>query len=253
MESLLKGIPCVVSYLDDILISGSTVEENMDTLEQVLSRLEKAGLKLQQRKCTFMIPEVVYLGHKIDAQGLHPLAEKVEAVQAAPVPKNVSELKSYLGLLSYYGKFLPNLSSTLAPLYELLKSTVKWRWGRQENAAFQESKKLLSSAEVLVHYDPTKEVTLACDASPYGIGAVLSHKMPDGSDCPIGFASCTLSSAEKKYSQLEKEGLPCVFEVKKFHTYLYGCCFTLITDHKPLLGLFKEQQAIPAHASARIQ
>ena len=253
MESLLKGIPHVVSYLDDILISGSTVQEHMDTLEQVLNRLEKAGLKLQEKKCSFMVPEVVYLGHKIDAQGLHPLAEKVEAVQAAPIPKNVSELKSYLGLLSYYGKFLPNLSSTLAPLYELLKSTVKWRWTKQENAAFQESKKLLSSAKVLVHFDSTKEVTLACDASPYGIGAVLSHKMPDGSDRPIGFASHTLSSAEKKYSQLEKEGLSCIFGVKKFHTYLYGRLFTLITDHKPLLGLFKEQQAIPAHASARIQ
>ena len=235
MESLLKGIPHVVSYLDDILISGSTVQEHMDTLEQVLSRLEKAGLKLQEKKCSFMVPEVVYLGHKIDVQGLHPLAEKVEAVQAAPVPKNVSELKLYLGLLSYYGKFLSNLSSTFAPLYELLKSTVKWRWTKQENAAFQESKKLLSSAKVLVHFDSTKEVTLACDASPYGIGAVLSHKMSDGSDHPIGFASRTLSSAEKKYSQLEKEGLSCIFGVKKFHTYLYGRSFTLITDHKPLL------------------
>ena len=253
MESLLKGIPHVVSYLDDILISGSTVQEHMDTLEQVLSRLEKAGLKLQQKKCTFMVSEVIYLGHKIDAQGLRPLAEKVEAIQAAPVPKNVTELKSYLGLLSYYGKFLPKLSTTLAPLYELLKSTVKWRWRKQENAVFQESKKRLSSAEVLVHYDPTKEVTLACDASPYGIGAVLSHKMPDGSDRPIGFASRTLSSAEKGYAQLEKEGLSCVFGVKKFHTYLYGRPFILITDHKPLLGLLKEQQAIPAHASARIQ
>ena len=92
MESLLKGIPHVVSYLDDILISGSTVQEHMDTLEQVLSRLKKAGFKLQQ-KCLFMASEVVYLGHKIDAQGLHPLAEKVEAIQAAPVPKDVTELK----------------------------------------------------------------------------------------------------------------------------------------------------------------
>ena len=200
-----------------------------------------------------MVPEVVYLGHKINAKGLYPLAEKVEAVQAVPVPKNVTELKSYLGLLSYYGKFLPNLSTTLALLYELLKSTVKWRWRNQENTAFQKSKKLLSLAEFLVHYNPTKEVILACDASPYGIGAVLSHKMSDGSDRPIGFTSRTLSSAEKGYSQIEKEGLSCVFGVKKFHNYLYGHSFTLITDHKPLLGLLKEHQAIPAHASAQIQ
>ena len=153
----------------------------------------------------------------------------------------MTELKPYLGLLSYYGKLLPNLSSTLASLHELLKSIVKWRWRKQESAIFQESKKLLSSADVLVHYDPTEEVTLACDASPYGIGAFLSHKMPDGLDRPIGFASRTLSSAKKGYAQLEKQGLSCVFGVKKFHTYLYSHPFTLITDHKPLLGILKEQ------------
>ena len=108
-----------------------------------------------------MVSEVVYLGHKIDKQGLHPLAEKVEAVQAAPGPKNVSELKSYLGLLSYYGTFLPNLFATLAPIYNLLKSTVKWKWTHQESSPFCESKKLLSSTEVLAHFNPTKEVTFS--------------------------------------------------------------------------------------------
>ena len=190
MESLLKGIPHVVSYLDDILISGSTVQEHIDTLDQILNRLEKAGLKLQQKKCTFMVPEVVSLGHKINAQGLYPLAEKVEAVQAVPVPKNITELKSYLGLLSYYDKILAkSVYHTGSIINELLKSTVKWRWRDQAKNAFQKSKKLLSSAEILVHYDSTKEITLACDASPYGIGAVLSHKMSDGLDHPIGFAS----------------------------------------------------------------
>ena len=129
-----------------------------------------------------MVSEVVYLGHKIDEHGLHPLAEKVEAVQAAPAPTNVSDLKSYLGLLSYYGKFLRNLSSTLAPLYNLLKSTVKWKWTHQENSELCESKKLLSSAEVLAHFDPTLEIILAFNALPYGIGAILSHKMPDGTE-----------------------------------------------------------------------
>ena len=241
MESVLRGIPQVVVYLDDILISGATLQEHLNTLELVLSRSQESGLKLQQKKCTFMVSEVVYLGHKIDEHCLHPLAEKVEAVQAAPAPTNVSELKSYLGLLAYYGKFLPNLSSTLAPLHNLLKSTVKWKWTHQENSAFCESKKLLSSAEVLAHFDPTKEVILAYDASPYGIGAILSRKMPDGTERPVGFALCTLSNAERNYLQLEKEGLACVFAVKKFHTYLYGHSFTLQTDHKPLLRLFNEQ------------
>ena len=129
-----------------------------------------------------MAPSVVYLGHRIDEQGLHPTEEKVRAVQEAPEPCNVTELKSYLGLLSYYGKFLPNLSSTLAPLYSLLHASTPWKWTNTEKEAFKASQQLLTSSRVLIHFDPTKELILACDASPYGVGAVLSHRFADGSE-----------------------------------------------------------------------
>jgi hypothetical protein len=220
MESLLQGIPQVVVYLDDILVTGGTPEEHMCHLREVLQRLSTAGLRLQKNKCTFMATSVQYLGHVIDEKGLHPIGDKVEAVQKAPSPKNVSELKSYLGLLSYYGKFLPQLASKLAPLYALLRSAVPWKWTSVEEEVFKNSKALLLTSQVLVHFDPAKPLLLSCDASPYGIGAVLSHREEDGTDRPIGFASRTLSTAEAKYSQLEKEGLACVFGVKRFHSYL---------------------------------
>ena len=246
MELLLQGIPGVVVYLDDILITGKTKSEHVKALlDEVLSQLEKAGLRHQKKKCVFMATEVGYLGHRIDAEGLHPLSDKVRAIQEAPSPRSVSELKSYYGLLSYYGKFLPSLSSILAPLYHLLNVSVRWQWSDKEQKAFKKSMELLLSSKVLVHLDPDREVVLACDASPYGLGAVLSHKMPDGVERPIAFASRTLSPAEQKYSQLKKEGLACVFGVKKFHTYLYGHQFSLLTDHKPLLGLFSEQCILP--------
>ena len=211
MENLLRGIDKVVVYLDDILITGTTEEDHLSTLEKVLKRLQDAGLRLKRNKCKFMVPSVSYLGYQIDAEGLHPLPEKVAAVQSAPVPKSVTELKSFLGLLTYYSKFLPNLSTTLSPLYELLKSSTKWLWSRRHSEAFQTAKNLLTSSKLLVHFDPARELMLSCDASAYGIGAVLSHKFADGSEKPIGFASRTLSTAEKNYSQIEKEGLLCIW------------------------------------------
>ena len=245
IESLLADIPQAVAFLDDVLVTGRNQAEHTANLEKVLSRLQSAGLRLKREKCVFFAPEVVYLGHRIDAAGLHPTLEKVQAVRDAPVPRNVSELKSYLGLLNYYGRFMPNLSSVLGPLHCLLRKNVRWSWKPEHEESFRASKQSLMSARVLVHYDPNKELVLSCDASPYGVGAVLAHRMPDGSEQPIAYASRSLSPPERNYSQLDKEGLAMIFGVKKFHQYVYGRKFEISTDHKPLLGLFSEERAIP--------
>ena len=165
---------------------------------------------------------------------------------------DVSQLKSFLGLINYYGKFLPNLSTVLFPLYSLLQEQTKWTWNDVQQKSFDKVKSLLASDCVLVHYDPSKEVIVACDASPYEVGAVFSHREADGQEKPIAFASRSLAVAEK-YSQLEKEGLAIVFTVKRFHQYLFGRHFIILSDHKPLQHLFSETRATPTMASARIQ
>ena len=253
IESLLQGIEGVIVYLDDILVTGSTEESHLRALDEVLSRLDKAGLRVKQKKCAFMRPSVTYLGHRIDAQGLHPLQDRIRAIQEAPTPTSVPKLKSYLGMLSYYSKFLPKLSTVLHLLHLLLRKNIPWKWGVDQAKAFSASKELLTSESCLTHFDSSLELILACDASAYGLGAVLSHRMPDGSERPIGYASRTLSPSERNYSQLEKEGLSCIFGIKRFHDYVFGRPFQLITDHKPLLGLLRENRTVSPQASARIK
>ena len=143
MENILQGVPKVVVYLDDILITGENDDEYLKNLSEVLSRMQQAGLRLKKDKCEFMSLSVVYLGHCIDAQGLHPTRDKVAAIQQAPTPQNCTELYAYLGLLNYYSKFMPNLSIELAPLYKLLQKAETWHWGPNEDKAFKKSKQLL--------------------------------------------------------------------------------------------------------------
>ena len=222
MDTVLQGLDKVICYLDDILITGSSEEEHLQNVEKVLQRLQQYGIRAKRSKCAFHCQAVEYLGHCIDATGLHTTTSKVQAIAEAPQPRNAQELRSFLGLLHYYGKFLPNLSTLLHPLNALLRADSKWVWSEECTKSFESAKELLSKAPVLAHYDPSLPIKLAGDASAYGIGAVISHVFPDGSERPIAYASCTLSSTERNYAQLEKEALSLVYGIQKFHQYLYG-------------------------------
>ncbi|XP_072182146.1 uncharacterized protein [Diadema setosum] len=170
IEGLLADIPHTVAFLDDVLVTGATEKEHLENLDKVLNRLNDAGLRLKREKCVFFAPEVTYLGHRISQTGIHPTEEKVTAVKEAPTPTNVSELKSYLGILNYYGKFMPNLSTVLEALHVLLQKNTKCVWGAEQQRAFESSKTLLTSDKVLIHYDAKKPLVLNCDASPLWSG-----------------------------------------------------------------------------------
>ena len=197
MENMHQGIQGVCVYIDDILILGRTDEEHLEHLK-VLHRLAEAGMRLKKKKCAYLLSAVDYLGHVINAEDLRTSDSKVAGIVKAPAPRDVSELRSFLGLVNYYGKFLPDLANTLSPLCALLQKKKKWTWGANEEEAFQAVKKLLQSSRILVHFDPSLPLILSCDASPYGLGAVLSHKMPNGEERPVGFASRTLTATELK-------------------------------------------------------
>lgn len=175
----------------------------------MLQGLEQYGLRANLDKCEFFNDQISYCGHVIDKDGLHKSDEKTN--ERAPKPENVSQLRSFLGLVNYYHSFLPNLASVLGPQC--------WVWTTKCDDSFAKVKELIISEQVLCHYNPALPVRLATDASPYGIGAVLSHVMEDGTERPIAYASRTLTKAEKAYSQIDKEALSINLTVRKLTSF----------------------------------
>ena len=253
MDTILQGVPQTLCFIDDILITGSSEEEHLKNLEEVLSRLQAHGVQLKKEKCSFMKKSVEYLGHQVDASGIKATPEKIAAVENAPLPQNVQQLRSFLGLLNYYRKFLPNLATIVKPLNELLQKGKKWIWSSQCTQAVRTAKQLLTASNVLTHYDPNLPLKLAVDASQYGVGAVISHVLPGGDERPIAFASRSLSKSEQNYAQIDKEALALIFGVLKFHAYIFGRKFTLVTDHQPLTTILGPKKGIPSVAAARLQ
>ena len=253
MDTILQGLDKVVCYIDDILLIGVDDDDHLRTLEVVLHRLQQHGITVKKEKCTFMSKSVEFLGYNIDVQGLHTTPDKLNAILKAPYPINVWQLRSFVGLLNYYNRFIPNLASILHPLHNLLKHHGKWKWTTSCSNAVDEARRRLVLSDLLVHFDPQLPLKLDTDASAYGLGAVISHTCKDGKERPIAFASRTLSKSEVNYAQLEKEALAIIFGVKKFHKYLYGKHFVLNTDHKPLTTILSPCSAVPTLAAARLQ
>nr|VZI44221.1 unnamed protein product [Spirometra erinaceieuropaei] len=250
MNAMLSGIPGTAGYLDDIIIVGRSPAELQDRVCAGLERVQEYGFRLRADKCQFFLDSIKYLGFVFYANGRHPDPENIRAIQRMPAPKNVSQLRSFFGLISYYSAFLPSLHDVRTPLNRLLQKDAPWCWSPDCEKAFVQLKSMLSSDLLLTHYDQTLPIVVAADASNHGVGVVISHTFPDGSEKAIMHASRTLTPAEKKYGQIEKEALALVFAVKKFHKLLYGRHFTLLTDHKPLLSIFGSKKGIPVYSAS---
>ena len=193
------------------------------------------------------------MGCIISADGISPTGEKIEAIRQAPRPENTTQLRAFLGMVNYHADFIRNLSSILQPLNQLLQKNQEFTWSPTCEEAFTKAKDSLTSSNVLVHYDPSLPVALEIDASQYGIGAVILHCFQNADEKPIAHVSRSLNSSEKNYSQIEREGLAIIVGVTKYYMYLFGCKFTLQTDHKRLLKIFAPDSATPVLAAARLQ
>jgi len=217
MERLLSGIPGTVCFYDYIVVAKRDDNELSEVSYIVLNKLSVAGLTVKKEKCKFFSDHVTFLGYKVDKNGLHLPDERIKAINNVAIPKSTHDVKAFLGLVNYYVKFVENMSTIAGPLYALLKNNTKFVWNLNQSKAFSKIKESVLSNKVLVHYNPHLELIVASDASPFGVGAVLSHKMSDGSEKPIDFASRTLNESEKNYPQIDKEALALVFAIKYFH------------------------------------
>ena len=240
MERVLEGLTpakCQV-YIDDVLVIGSTFDQHLANLEAVFKRLREAQLKLKPTKCRLMQGEVRYLGYQVSAEGIAPDPAKLEAVKSYPAPTDVRKLRSFIGLASYYRRFVPNFAKIARPLHNLTKKDVKFQWTERCQEAFEQLRDVLVEAPVLAYPDFGLPFRLETDASGNGLGAVLSQER-EGVVRPVAYASRSLHGAEERYSATELEALGVVWAVKQFRHYLYGQRCEVITDHQPLKSLLR--------------
>ena len=245
MEKVLAGLTwqiCLV-YLDDVIVFSRTVEEHISRLETILQKLIQAGLKLKPKKCFLFRKEVAFLGHVVSSEGVSTDPEKIRAIQEWKTPQDLTDVRSFLGLCSYYRKFVPHFSAIAKPLTKLTEKGQPFAWGEEQEKAWLQLKEKLLTAPVLAYPIPGVSFTVDCDASGYGIGAVLSQ-VQDGRERVISYGSRSLTKEERRYCVTKREMLAMVYFLKQYRHYLYGQKFHVRTDHGALRWLmgFKDPQ-----------
>ena len=249
MSMVLAGLAwqtCLV-YIDDIIVVGKTFEEHLHNVAQVLQRLREAGLKLKPSKCKLFRTRVKFLGHVVSGEGTEPDPEKVACIVDWPVPRNVSELRSFLGLASYYQSFVWQFSITARPLYLLTRKGQKFDWGQEQQTAFETLKNRLSTAPTLALPLSEGHFVLDVDASGHGAGAVL-HQHQNGVLRVIAYACRLFNHAERAYCTTRQELAAVVFGLKKFKQYLLGRRTIIRSDHAALSFLKRSKEPVAQQA-----
>ncbi|KAL7286694.1 hypothetical protein TKK_0019077 [Trichogramma kaykai] len=253
MMSLFRTIKGVRVFQDDLRLAAATFEELTKLIHTVLKILDDHNVKLNLSKSVFLDDKIIYCGFVFDAEGVHKDSSKFQAVIDMPPPANITELRSFIGMITYYNRFMKDIATVLDPLYELLRHDVQYTWTDKCQKAFVLVKKIFTQDNCLTLFNPKLPLVLATDVSPLGVGAVLSHILKDGSERPICFISQRLNKVRQKYSQIDREAFAIFFAIKKLHQYLYGHKFTLICDNLPLVQIFNPNKSLPTYSDMRMQ
>ena len=254
MQRVLDGLnpgdgpEFVEVYIDDILVFSCTMTEHVNHLCQVLERLRGAQLRLKPVKCHFLRQSIEYLGHVITPDGLKPSSKQVAAVHEFPVPENVTQVRQFLGLSSYYCRFINKFAEVALPLHALTRKNVEFEWTPDCQRAFETLKEKLIQAPVLAYPDFERSFVLETDASAKGLGAVLSQRQDDSQLHLVAYASRALSAPERNYGISELETLAVVWAIQHFHAYLYGHHVTVVTDHSAVCAILETPSPSGKHA-----
>ena len=244
IRKIIAPIPtCVKNIYDDVLIGGSTKEECQKNEKKLLDLFRKHNITINLKKCSFCQPSVKFYGLIFSSDGIHPDPAKIEALCNTTTPKDKNELRSFLGMINFSAPFIPNYSTLTADLRTLLKNDVPWLWGEKEDFAFNNLKNQLCENSVLNYFDMNLKTAIICDASPVGLSAILAQYSGDINNLYthpkiIAYSSRSLTPAESRYAQIEREALAVHFGCMKFEMYVIGSTFTVVTDHQPLVSLF---------------
>lgn len=235
----------ILIYMDDILIATVTLDEHLQILKEVFAVIKENSLTLKLSKCKFLFEEIDYLGYRINKEGIQPNPRNVEAIKGFPVPKNSRDVHSFLGLASYFRKFIRNFATIAKPLYDLIRKDAVFQWGPTELTIFNQLKKILLSQPVLAIYSPTDPTELHCDASSLGYGAILMQRKSDKQWHPVFFFSKRTTDAESRFHSFELETLAIINALKRFRIYLEGIQFTIVTDCNSLALTLNKKQVNP--------
>jgi hypothetical protein len=236
IQTTFQDIDGCLNISDDILVFAKTQHEHDMTLESVLQRANEKNLRFNGEKCEFDKPNITFYGHVFSKQGISPCPKKIEAIKSLKPPANVSELRIYLGMVTYCGTFIQDLATLTAPLRKRTKKGIKYEWKESQQHAFDTLQERLNEKTTLSYFDPSKDTKLIVNASPTGLAAILLQNTPGQTDeTVVAYGSRALTEVEQRYSQTEREALAIVFGCEHFCLFLYGINFTIYTDHLTII------------------